>query len=92
MRIVIRIFLLIAYSIGIYLVMVSLTSGAIAGCGGGLPCDKILKSEWASTVTGDTSIPQVFFNQKGRFGSITSESSFNMIMGLEFPIEIKRRR
>lgn len=43
-------------------------------------------------VTGDTSIPQVFFNQKGRFGSITSESSFNMIMGLEFPIEIKRRR
>ena len=43
-------------------------------------------------VTGDTSIPQVFFNQKAKFGAITSESSFNMIMGLNFPIEIKRRR
>ena len=43
-------------------------------------------------VTGDTSIPQVFFNQKARFGAITTESSFDMIMGLNFPIEIKRRR
>ena len=43
-------------------------------------------------LTGEGAIPQQFLNQKLRFGEITTESSFNMIMGMNYPIEIKPRR
>jgi hypothetical protein len=43
-------------------------------------------------LTGDGNIPQQFLNQKLRYGAITSESSFDISMGMDFPIEIKKRR
>ena len=42
--------------------------------------------------TGQNAIPQQFLNHTLRFGEITTESAFDMTMGLYFPIEIKRRR
>ncbi len=59
MRILARILILVAYSLALYLAMVSLSSGTIAGCGGGSPCDKILKSDWAYIGQIPVSIPAV---------------------------------
>lgn len=47
MRVLSKVLILVAYTVAIYLAMVSISSGTIAGCGGGSPCDKVLKSEWA---------------------------------------------